>query len=490
MKRLVFLLLIAVICFPGYSQIENTPEEFLDDGDFFFQIEDYSEALFNFLQLDGTNLMNDNIKYKIGLCYLNITGEEYKGIPYLEEASQNTTLKYKSKSIKEKQAPWHSHFYLGKAYRINNQLDKALEAYDTFRNMPDFEDNYNLNLVNNEISSCGKAKIIQDIPIKIKETNLGEPINNSSANYNPVISQDENTIVFMTDLKFYNAIYQSKKINGQWTDPENITPQVGSDGDVVPTCLSYDGKELFLVKGSNNNRDIYISKFKDGWWTNMEPLGENINSNHAETHATVSSDGYTLYFTSNRKGGEGELDIYSSKKMKNGQWGPAENLGSKINTIYNEETPFLSADGKILYFSSEGHYNMGGFDIFYSGLKENGKWDNPTNIGYPVNTTSDNIFYNPVGNGYIGYISKISREGFGNKDIYRILIIPDEKKPVSEFSGPVDMNGKTLVIDKDFNIKIIDKLTNKVIATIYYDKAKGKFTYLNESGNYYFKYEE
>ncbi|GAH43755.1 unnamed protein product, partial [marine sediment metagenome] len=275
-------------------------------------------------------------------------GEEYKGIPYLEEASQNTTLKYKSKSIKEKQAPWHSFFYLGKAYRINNQLDKALEAYNNFRNMPDFEDNYNLNLVDNEISSCGKAKIIQDIPVKIKETNPGEPINNSSANYNPVLSQDENTIVFMTDLKFYNAIYQSKKINGQWTEPENITPQVGSDGDAVPTSLSYDGKELFLVKGSNNNRDIYVSKFKDGWWTNMEPLGDNINSNHAETHASVSSDGYTLYFTSNRKGGEGELDIYSSKKMENGQWGPAKNLGPKINTIYNEETPFLSSDGRIL----------------------------------------------------------------------------------------------------------------------------------------------
>lgn len=490
MKHLALLILIVFICSHGYSQIENTPEEYFEDGDFFFFAEDYSEALFNFLQLEGTRFMNDNIKYKIGLCYLNIEGEEYNAIPYFEEVSQNTTLKYKTKSVKEKQAPWHTYFYLGKAYRINNQLDKALEAYKTFKNLPDFEDNYNLNIVDNEISSCEKAKIIQDIPIKIKETNLGELINNSSANYNPVISQDENTLVFMTDLKFYNAIYQSKKTDGQWTDPENITSQVGSDGDVVPTSFSYNGKELFLVKGSNNNRDIYISRFEDGWWTKMEPLGENINSNRAESHASVSSDGNTLYFTSNRKGGEGEMDIYRSKKMKNGQWGLAENLGPKINTVYNEETPFLSADGNILYFSSEGHYNMGGFDIFYSGLKDNGSWDNPINIGYPVNTTADNIFYNTVGNGYIGYISRINREGFGNKDIYRILIIPDEKKPVSEFSGPVDMNGKTLVIDKDFNIKIIDKLTNKVIATIYYDKAKGKFTYVSESGNYDFKYEE
>jgi Tol biopolymer transport system component len=101
--------------------------------------------------------------------------------------------------------------------------------------------------VDNEISSCEKAKIIQDIPINIIETNLGQPLNNSSANYNPVISQDENTIVFMTDLKFYNAIYQSKRINGKWTEPENITPQVGSDGNAVPTSLSYDGKELFKM---------------------------------------------------------------------------------------------------------------------------------------------------------------------------------------------------------------------------------------------------
>jgi len=222
----------------------------------------------------------------------------------------------------------------------------------------------------------------------------------------------------------------------------------------------------------------------------MELLGENINSNQAETHASVSSDGNTLYFTSNKKGGLGGLDIYSSKKMKNGQWGSGENLGPKINTIYNEETPFLAADGQTLYFSSEGHYNMGGFDIFYSGLKENGKWDNPTNIGYPVNTTRDNVFYNPVGAGYIGYISKINRDGLGNKDIFRIEIISEKDETISEFSGPVDMNGRIIKIDKNFNIRIVDKFTNKVIATIYFDKVEGKFTYKTESGNYYFKYEE
>ena len=176
--------------------------------------------------------------------------------------------------------------------------------------------------------------------------------------------------------------------------------------------------------------------------------------------------------------------------MKNGQWGPGENLGPKINTIYNEETPFLAADGQTLYFSSEEHYNMGGFDIFYSGLKENGKWDNPTNIGYPVNTTRDNVFYNPVGAGYIGYISKINRDGLGNKDIFRIEIISEKDETISEFSGPVDMNGRIIKIDKNFNIRIVDKFTNKVIATIYFDKVEGKFTYKTESGNYYFKYEE
>ena len=115
---------------------------------------------------------------------------------------------------------------------------------------------------------------------------------------------------------------------------------------------------------------------------------------------------------------------------------------------------------------------------------------NSTNIGYPVNTTSDNIFFNPVGAGYIGYISKISRDGLGNKDLYRIKIISDEDKTISMFSGPVDMNGKIIKIDKNFNIRIIDKFTNKIIATIYFNKAEGKFTYKTESGNYYFKYEE
>lgn len=491
MKCWVILILISFISIQVNSQIDNTPEEYLDDGFFFFLAEDYPEALFNFLQLKETDLYNDNIKYKIGICYLNIQGEEPNGIPYFEEASKNTTLRYRKRSQKENQAPWHAHFYLGKAYRINNQLDKALESYNTFADLKNFDDKYNLDMVKNEINSCEIAKIIQDIPIKIEESIVEEPVNNSSPNYNPVISQDENTIIFMTNMKFYNAIFQSKKVDGKWTEPENITPQVGSDGETLPTSISYNGKELYLVKGNNEERDIYISRLEDGGWTKMDKLGENINSKDAESHASVSPDGNVLYFTSNRRGGFGQLDIYRSEKMTNGKWGPAENLGPQINTPYNEETPYISANGNILYFSSEGHYNMGGFDIFFSEMKENGDWNHPTNIGYPLNTTGDNIFYNPIGSGDKGYIAKIDQEeGFGNEDIYRITILSEEEVITEDFSGIIDMGNQVIEANKNFSIKIVDKSTKKVVATLYYDKVTKKFTYVTESGNYEFKFED
>ncbi len=162
--------------------------------------------------------------------------------------------------------------------------------------------------------------------------------------------------------------------------------------------------------------------YEDGFWLPAEKLGENISTKYWESHACFSKDGKSLYFTSNRKGSLGGLDIYRSDRTPEGKWGEPENLGSKINTRYNEETPFITNDGKRLYFSSYGHYNMGGYDIFYSTRNDDGSWGEPVNIGYPINSTGDDLFFQAVENGDGGYQSRISPTGANRYDIYKMDI--------------------------------------------------------------------
>ena len=489
-KTIILLAKVLLLTNIVFSQELSSLNEVLEDGNFFFNREDYTEAVFHYLKLDDSEMKNENIQYKIGICYLNIPGSEPLAIPYLKEAVKNTTPKYKKKSVKETKAPEYAYYYLGNAYRIHNELDKALEAYDNFKNIPGFENKFNLNILENEIKSCEKAKIIKDIPINVKMINIGTPVNSESANYNPVISSDESTIIFMSEQKFYNAVFQSKKIDGLWTEPENITPQIESDGDVIPTSLSTNGKELYLVKGNGDERDIYISRHDGSRWMKMEKLNQEINSDFGESHASISSDGTTLYFTSNRKGGFGEFDIYKSILSEDGKWGTPQNLGPTINSEFNEETPFISIDSKTLFFSSQGHYNMGGFDIFYSFFDDNDTPGDPINIGYPVNSTGDDMFYAPIGNGIVGYISKILHGGFGKKDIYRIQIFPDENTRLSAVKGNVDMRGKTLNHDSNFTIQILEKGSKQIMGIIYYNKDTGKFTYTSKTGNFDLLYKD
>jgi len=417
---LILLFLILLLPFKVQGQ-QSKKKELYQEGEEFYQDEDFKEAIYYFLQLEQLGTINANLKYKIGICYMNISGEEVKAIPYFEESAKHISLKYKSKGIEERQAPLQTLFYLGNVYRMDNQLSKALEMYSKLVNHPGFEGNFNLGIVETEIKACERAKIIQDAPVDVKWHNIGIPINSPSSETHVTVSGDETVLVYLTNLKFYNAVYFTRKSGDSWTIPENINPQIVSDGEFYPTALSYDGKDLYLVKKSTKNSDIFISHYLNGEWTVAKPLNKNINSNSDETSVTLTKDGNVMYFTSNRSGSRG-FDIYKSIKGSDGEWGKAENAGKTINTKDDEATPSISPDGKILYFSSEGHYNMGGFDIFYAILQKDGKWSIPANIGYPINTTNDNIGFQTIGDGSTGYISRIAPDGLGKEDIYKVEI--------------------------------------------------------------------
>lgn len=459
----------------GQIKKENTPEDIFRDAIFFYNKEDFREAAYLFQQLLKNDPDNANFNFYAGMSWLNIKNQETNSIPFLQKSVLLTDIKYKKRNFKERKAPHHAWFYLGNAYRINNQLDNALDSYERFQDIKDFDKNYNLGIVEKEVAACNRAKIIQDSPLNVRMENLGNPVNTVNAEYNAVLSADENSIVYVSGQKFYEAVLYSKKLNGFWSEPVNITSQLRSDGNLFPTFLSSDGKELYLVKKNSSGGDIYKSVLEGEFWTKAEALNKNINTRWNESHAALSPDGNTLIFTSNRKGGYGGLDIYLSKKQPDGDWGPPVNMGSTINSSADEDTPFFSPDGETLFFSSSGHFNMGGFDIFFSNRNSEGEWGNVINIGYPINTTGDDKFFFPLGNNK-AYMSKYDESiSVGLEDIIKIEILP-------LFTIPA--NNKTL-FNHNFNLEIRDINTDEIIEIMYKHNSNEFTIETNKEGKRY-----
>lgn len=400
MRRILKIIFLIILIFPpGLICAQVNSEELKDvfnDGEYFLMSEDYPEALNAYLKVYEYIPENANLNYRIGLCYLNIPRQKTQAIPYLEFACNHISSRYTESSFNETRAPAHSLFLLATAYQINNDFDLAKLTFEEYKSFLKVNDVYEIDFVNHQIRSCELAKKLIREPVKIEIGVLSDLIPKEKPSYNPVLSADGNTLVYLTEERFYKAIWMVKKEEGIWTEPVNITSQIQSDGDCQPTSISYDGTTLYMAMINNYGADIYISYYNDGIWTPKEKMGKPINSRFWETHATISRDGKTLYFTSNRNGGMGGLDIYRSQLDKNGKWGDAENLGSVINTPYNEESPFVIGYGKILYFSSQGHDGMGGFDIFKSVAQPDGSWSLPINIGFPINCADDDLFYYPV----------------------------------------------------------------------------------------------
>lgn len=401
------------------QEVKNLQNNFLE-AEYFFMNQNYSDALPEYLQLYENMPENANLAFRIGVCYLNITGKKNLSIKYLEAASKNISAKRKEGTINQVAAPYDALFELGNAFRINFQFDKAKEAYMKYQETLLPDDKENIDFITHEIKVCNNAKTLIAKPVEFTIENVGNLFNDEKSNFNPVISADGKSFAFMVSLKFYDAIMFSRMLNGKWSAPVNISPDLQTDGDVYISCLSSDGKILFLSMSDKFNSDLYYSTFDGTKWSKVIKLNKNINTKHWESHAFISDDGNSLVFASDRPGGFGGLDIYVSKKV-NGDWGPAANIGPEINTPFNEDRPFLINNGKTLFFSSQDHNNIGGYDIFKSELQSNGIWSVPQNLGYPLNTPDDNLFFMPVGNGKSGYISLYKEgDGFGREDIYKV----------------------------------------------------------------------
>jgi len=421
MRRTSTILAITIVfLFTSFTQDIKQLQDIFLEAEYFFVNEDYPDALPHYLQIYEKLPENANIAYRIGVCYLNINGKKDLSTGYLEKASGNIAAKHREGTINQVSAPYDVLYDLAISYLINFKFDEAKDTFRKYAGTLLQDDIENRNFIDQQIKACDIARQMVARPVSLEEENMGKPFNDEKDNFNPVISADGKTFAFMVSMKFYDAIMLTRFINGKWNAPIDMTPELQSDGDMFISCLSSDGNTLFLSKDDNFNSDLYTSTFDGTIWGKNTKLNKNINTKYWESHACISEEGNTLVFASDRPGGYGGLDLYISVRVS-GDWGPAENLGPEINTPFNEDRPFLVNKCKSLYFSSQGHFTMGGYDLFRSDLQKENRWSIPVNLGFPVNTPDDDIYFMPERNGRSGYCARFNKEGgYGNKDIYRI----------------------------------------------------------------------
>jgi outer membrane protein OmpA-like peptidoglycan-associated protein len=487
LKAFILSILFTYNFFIVFSQDNENDRSMFLDAEYFIMTEDYPDALAAYLQLIKKYPDNSNLNYRTGLCLLNIDGQKHRSIPYLEKASNNISEKYTESTFNQDKAPPQVLFLLATAYQVNNDLDLAILTFKDYKKYLDVKDVYEIDYIDKQIRSCETAKDYLRQGETLKYAFFDNLIPDDISSFNPIMAPDRNLMIYMTQEKFYKAIWMTYKIGDKWKTPENITPQIESDGDLYPCSVTGDGKTLYLVKFNSFEGNIYLSNFENGRWGKAEKLDKPINSRFWETHAGISSDGNEIYFTSNRKGGMGGLDIYYSKKKPNGKWEDPINLGSAVNTIYNEDTPFILPDDSTLYFASQGHEGMGGYDIFKSNLQENGNWSIPINLGYPWNTTDDNVFLFPIEDSKTALYAGTASDSELSPSVKLLYHegaeeILDEQRLIA-VSGEIIFQDN-LIPEMDVEFSLLDKNNVKINTDIVYNKEDQTFSLQVKPGTY------
>ncbi|MDF2436216.1 MAG: WD40-like Beta Propeller Repeat [Bacteroidota bacterium] len=490
MKNFLSLTFIALFIGTNLSFAQDEADKKVDAyaADKLFLAGNYEAALDDYLILLDKEPKNDKYNYNIAICYLNTNINKKKAIPYLE------ILTHKSKYDP------NAMYLLGRAYHYANRFDDAIRAYNTFKQTGRGNAD-NLLDVDRQIQFCINAKELMKFPVNVTFENLGVNVNSPYADYYPFVPSDESFIIYNTrrpddgasdakeDGTFSSAIYVSKVTEGAFAKAKNIGPPISKkEGEQEIIGLSASGEIMLLyytnLKGVG---DIYMTTTdKNKSFKPADKLAESINSSKAEEIAAcISNDGSMLYFASNRLGGQGGTDLYMSRKLPNGSWGPAQNLGADINTPFDEDFPNITNDGKALYFSSNGHTSMGGADIFKAEMNEaTHQFANPKNVGYPINTTEDNYNFRLSNNGRFGYMAAVRDGGLGDLDIYRVTFNDVEPQYSVVKGGIVSADSTQKLNYSDVFISVTNSKTQEMVGNYLPNQNTGKYVMVLAPGNY------
>lgn len=427
----------------------------MEKGQLLFNEKNYRLAFNIFEKLQAQHPAEINLKYLCGVSGLSSPGKQAICLQFLKDAQA------KNKKAAEVD------YYMAKAYFLNDSIDKALAYLQLYKAKLVKPKPAQLNNMEELTTYCNNAKVIMANPVSVKIENMGNTINTDGAEYEPNMTEDGSVLIYTyrgtksigalqnafnrpdRNGAYFEDVFMSHRENGTWKAPEEIK-DLNSINNESALWLSGDGQKLIInIDSQTDDGDIYMSTYdKDkGKWGTPLKLPADVNSTAWEDNCSLSADGTTLYFSSDRPGGYGGKDIYSSTLLPGGSWSKAHNLGPKINTARNEDAPFIHYDGKLLLFSSQGHNSMGGFDIFKTRMNDT-TWTEPENMGYPINTTQDDNYYILSPNGETGYYSLGRTDGFGDLDIYKVEPgITGTMPAVAVTRGTVSLDGKPIGVD-------------------------------------------
>ncbi len=400
-----------------------------------FASADFKGALTAYQELIKTAPDNPEFNYRMGICILRTSSEKTAALPYL-------LVNSKSKEPKKDLS-----FYLGLAYMHTTEWDLAISSFQAYKAaggkpMKDFPAVDRLI----EMSKDGKELCLK--PLNVSFENPGKIINTIYEEYNPYISADGLSLAFSSrrkgnvggfieDMGIYTSdIYSTQWKDTIWSKPKSFGGLVNGEWDEELVGMSATADQVLIYFDNVEFfADIGYALLKGKSWLKPAMFPEIINSKQYEGAACISLDGSTMIFSSNKKEGRGENDLYMAKKDPNGNWGSVVSLGNEINTKYDDDYPWLSLDGKTLYFASKGHNSMGDFDLFKSTKDEkSGTWMPPVNVGYPINDADDNHTISFTADGRFAYVASSRKGGLGNMDIWKV-----------EFKDTSDHSFKTLI---------------------------------------------
>jgi outer membrane protein OmpA-like peptidoglycan-associated protein len=520
--------------FPNQKENLNAAIKNIKHGDdlfsealYYYDLEDFSrfknaipfyKSAFNF------NGNNAHLNYKLGVCILYTVHNE-KSLSYLQKAFE---LDEKVEDDLE--------YYLAKSNQYNQNWKQAIFHYEAYLvRVPDQkglrdEDIERINQdVHKKIIECGYGEEFSSKPVNVIVENVGTPINSEYPEYGVVISADESVMYFTSrrpkhgehvrvghEHNFMEDIYvANKNEDGTWSEPEGIGSTINGENHDATVALSPDGQILLVYKADLQKGGIYHCDLNGSTWGHPQTL-KHIDTEAHESSACYSPDQKVLFFVSDKKEDNfGGKDIfYSTWNRRKAEWSVPKNLGEGINTKYDEEAVFMQSDGRTLYFSSQGHTSMGGHDVFKTVLQEDSTWSSPMNLGYPVNGPEDDVFLVMAANGRHAYYATHQKDSYGDKDIYKIIFLGEEKELISTLQDPLlagtykpvniqipDSNipligSKTTILKGvvyssaskkpiGSTIEIMDNETQEVIATLRSNSESGKYLITLPSGKNY-----
>jgi len=478
MKRLLLLtLLLPAVSFGQLTDDEvrdlarNAPEdELVTTSSEMIQQNYLYHAEFLVDRLLEIKPQSANYNYRKGFIVFTSHADYVNGIKYFQKAVVEVKKNYDPYTVRESGAPYDAYYYLAKCYHLDERLDDAENYYNLFLQNTNKKSRL-FDLAELGLKQLEVARREMASPRSAIVKNIGKAVNGPEADYAPVVSLDGNSLYFTSRRKWDNVpegkfrdpmlydlpedIYVSyADFDGEWTEPTRIEFCVDSLNEAT-ISVSADERRIFVYEDRSGGGDIYFSDImENGRFDQMEKLRySELNSDYWDTHCTMTPDGQHLYFASNRPGGYGGRDIYRLTKLPNGEWSKAQNMGPEINTPYDEDSPFIAVNNKTLYYSSNGSGSMGGFDVFVSFRDDNNNWSTPANMGFPINSTGDDIYYTTTVDGLRGCLSSFRKNGFGEKDIYEIQNDYLGNRPISSLKGQfVMLDGSPLPSGLDVKI--------------------------------------